>query len=372
MPQVNTMKQNVLRILFTIIVALFIGSIVIMAIGENPLTVYAALLRGAFMGRLGIGQTLAMFTPLLLTSAAFAVAAKGGAFNVGVEGEVYLGGLTAAYITIYWTGVPKPLLYILAFAGATLVGSLWALIPALLKAYLNVSEICVTILMNSVAIYLTSFFVSGPMSAGTAISQSKEVSIRLNQFLRPSRLNIGFFIAIAVFILLVFLVRRSNLGYRINMVGTNPRFADAMGINSKHTFIQAMLISGAIGAMAGCIEVLGVHGSYLDNFALGLGSNGMLASLIVDNNMLGIPFIAFFLAILKNGAMAMQQATSVPKSIVDMITALFIIIATMNVFASKIRLPKRPHLTDHRRDSMERPLVQAEASVENAESGKEE
>ena len=132
---------------------------------------------------------------------------------------------------------PKPLLYILAFAGATLVGSLWALIPALLKAYLNVSEICVTILMNSVAIYLTSFFVSGPMSAGTAISQSKEVSIRLNQFLRPSRLNIGFFIAIAVFILLVFLVRRSNLGYRINMVGTNPRFADAMGINSKHTFI---------------------------------------------------------------------------------------------------------------------------------------
>lgn len=336
----SNVRQSVLRILLTIVLALFVGSIIILAIGENPLTVYKALINGAFAGRLGIGQTIAMFTPLLLTASAFAIAAKAGGFNVGIEGEVFLGGLAAAAITIYGAGIPKPILYVLAFAGAMLVGGLWAIIPALLKAYVDVSEICVTILMNSVAVYLTSYFVSGPMSAGTAISQTKEVSIRLNQFYRPSRLNTGVFIAIVVFIILVFLVSRTKLGYRIKMVGTSPLFADTMGISSKRTFVQAMVMSGMVAAVAGCIEVLGVHGTFLDGFAVGLGSNGMLASLIVDNNLIGIPFIAFFLAILKNGAMAMQQATSVPKSIVDMIQALFIIIATMNIIQKKVRARK--------------------------------
>lgn len=341
MPVPSSYRQNSLRILITIILALFVGSIIILAIGENPLTVYAALIRGALSGQLGIGQTIAMFTPLLLTSSAFAIAAKAGGFNVGVEGQVFLGALVAAYVTIYWTSVPTPLLYILAFVAAMLVGAFWALIPALLRAYVDVSEICVTILMNSVAVYLTSYFVSGPMSAGTAISQSKEVTIRLAQFWRPSRLNTGFFIALAVFATIVFLVQRTKLGYRIKMVGTSPLFADTVGIDSKKVFVQAMVISGMVAGMAGCIEVLGVHRSFLVNFAVGLGSNGMLASLIVDNNLLGVPFIAFFLAILKNGAMAMQQATSVPKSIVDMISALFIIIATMNIIASNGRLPRK-------------------------------
>lgn len=90
-----------------------------------------------------------------------------------------------------------------------------------------------------------------------------------------------------------------------------------------------MMLSGMLGGMAGCIEVLGVHWIFLNNFATGLGSNGMLAALIVKNNMVSTPFMAFFLAVLKSGAMGMQQSTGVPKSLVDTITAVFIIIATM-------------------------------------------
>lgn len=103
-----------------------------------------------------------------------------------------------------------------------------------------------------------------------------------------------------------------------------------MGIDSKKVFIQAMMISGGIGGIVGCIEVLGVHGYFLDNFASNLGINGMLAALIVKSNMLFCPVIAMFLAILRTGALRMQQATGVPKSLVDTITAIFIIFATMN------------------------------------------
>ena len=121
---------------------------------------------------------------------------------------------------------------------------------------------------------------------------------------------------------------------KIRMVGTNPANAEFAGINPKHVFMKAMMISGALGGIAGTIEVLGVHGAFLNNFAAGLGNNGMLAALIAKNNLFVAPFISFFIAVLKSGAMGIQQATSIPKSLVDMITAVFIIFACMELLGN--------------------------------------
>ncbi|WP_313180079.1 ABC transporter permease [Lacrimispora sp.] len=327
----NVAVKSIQKILLTMLFALAIGALFILFIGENPLEAYGALLRGAFNGKLKIGTTLASFTPLLLTSCAFAVAAKAGAFNVGVEGEVFLGGITAAYIGINWTFLPAPVLLIVCFLGAMAVAALWALIPAVLKAYYRVSEVCVTILMNSVALYITSYLVSGPMSAGVANAQSLPVTVNLPQFMKPSSVNAGLFIALVTVVLMIWVLNKTTFGYKVKTVGTNPSHADYVGISPKKIFIQSMMLSGALGGMAGCIEVLGVHGYFLNNFAAGLGSNGMLASLIVKNNLFFAPFMSFFLAVLKSGAMGMQQSTGVPKSIVDTITAVFIIVATMEL-----------------------------------------
>jgi simple sugar transport system permease protein len=248
-----------------------------------------------------------------------------------VEGEVFLGGITAAYIGINWTFLPKPLLYVACFAGAMLVSALWAWIPAFLKAYYKVNEVCVTILMNTVALYITSYLVSGPMSAGVANAQSEDVTVRLYQFMKPSSVNVGLFIAIIAVLIVMFALSKTTWGYRVKTVGTNPAHAEYVGIDPKKVMIQTMMVSGALGGLAGCIEVLGVHGYFLNNFASGLGSNGMLAALIVKSNPVFTPFMAFFLAILKSGAMGMQQSTGVPKSVIDMITAVFIVIATMEL-----------------------------------------
>ena len=211
------------------------------------------------------------------------------------------------------------------------VAAAWAFIPAVLKAYCNVSEVCVTILMNTVALYIGSYLVSGPMSAGTANPQSDPVLVTLPKIIKPSSANAGIFIAAGVVVLVIVMLYKTKWGYKIRTVGTNPYHADYVGINSKKVFINAMLLSGMLGGIAGCIEVLGVHGYYLDNFAKDLGTNGMLAALIVKSNMIFTPFMAFFLAVLKSGAMAMQQSTGVPKSIVDTISAIFIIVATMEL-----------------------------------------
>ena len=322
------------------LIARLVGAIFILIIGENPIDAYAALFRGAFKGKLKLGTTLAAFTPILLTSTAFIVAAKAGAFNVGVEGEVFLGGIVAAYVGINFTFLPKPLLLIACFVFAALVGAVWAYIPAALKAYYGVSEICTTILMNSIAFYLTNYLVSGPMSAGVANAQSLPVSVTLPKIMLPSSLNTGIFIAFIILIFFIWLIYKSTLGFKIREVGMNPENAEYVGVNPKMIFIKAMMLSGLIGGIAGAIEVLGVHGYFLNNFANGLGSNGMLAALIVKNNMLFAPFMSLFIAVLRTGAMGMQQATSVPKSLVDTITAVFIIFACMD-FVLKFRSRKK-------------------------------
>ena len=339
----NQTLSSLRKILLTMFLALAIGALFIIGIGENPIDAYGALLKGAFSGKLRLGTTLAGFTPLLLTSIAFAVAAKAGAFNVGVEGEVFLGGITAAYIGVNWTFLPKPFLYLACFLGAMAVAAAWAYIPAALKAYYGVNEVCTTILMNTAALYITSYLVSGPMSAGTANAQSLPVTVTLHQFMKPSSANVGILIAIAVVLIVIYMLNKTSWGYKIRTVGLNPSHADYVGISSRRVFISAMMLSGMLGGIAGCIEVLGVHGYFLNNFATGLGSNGMLASLIVKNNMIFTPFMAFFLAVLKAGAMGMQQTTGVPKALVDTITAVFIIIATMETafqFKQKRKLKK--------------------------------
>lgn len=332
--------KGVARILLILLLAMGLGSVIILLIGENPFEAYGALLRGSFNGKRNFGTTLANFTPLLLTSFAFAIASKAGAFNVGVEGEVFLGGIVAAWIGIHIHG-PALLVIPLCFIGAALIGALWAFIPGALKAYWNVNEVCVTILMNYVAQFICSYLVSGPMSAGKANAQSDDVLVHLTQFMKPSSVNTGLFIAIAIAIIMIWMLSRTSFGYKVRMVGTNPAFAEFTGISPRRVLIQAMMLSGAIGGAAGCIEVLGVHGYFLNNFATGLGSNGMLAALIVKCDLRTIPIIALFLGVLKSGAMGMQQSTGVPKSIVDTITALFIIFATMETLFSFNRPNKR-------------------------------
>ena len=332
--------KGALRILLILLLAMGVGAVVILLIGENPFEAYGALLRGAFRGKRNFGTTLANFTPLLLTSMAFAIASKAGAFNVGVEGEVFLGGIVAAWIGIN-VNLPPVLLLPLCFVGAALTGALWAFIPAALKAYWNVNEVCVTILMNYVAQFITSYLVSGPMSAGMANAQSDYVKVNLTQFMKPSSVNTGLFIAIAIALVMIWMLSRTSFGYKVRTVGTNQAFSEYTGISPKRVLIQAMMLSGAIGGVAGCIEVLGVHGYFLNNFAAGLGSNGMLAALIVKCNLATVPIIALFLGVLKSGAMGMQQSTGVPKSIVNTITALFIIFATMETLFSFNREARR-------------------------------
>ncbi len=335
------MRSNKLtNILWTLLLSLAVGAVIMLALGHNPVEAYIALFRGALVGKLSIGTTLQKFTPLLLTAMAFAVASKVNVFNVGVEGELYLGAMASAWLGYNLGGLPKPLVLIFCFAFSIIVGMLWASIPALLKANWGVNEICVTILLNYVAQYFTSYIVNGPFSAGLGAPQtpSLERSLWLKKIMLPSQLTSAVFIAVAVTVLLIWLMRSSKWGYQMNVVGQNAKHAEYIGISTRKTIVMGMLISGAIGGLAGALEIFGTFGYFLDNFSAGIAFDGMLIALIVKNDLLLVPGMAFFLAVLKSGALGMEHATGVPKAVVDMLIAIFIIFATMEIFASKLQL----------------------------------
>ena len=342
------MKQQnkYINLLLTIVVSMLIGAVLMMILGHNPIEAYYQLFRGAFVGKLNLGTTLQKFIPLLLTAMAFAVSSKVGVFNVGVEGELYLGALVAAWVGYNFVSVPGPLHMLMCFGAAIIVGACWAFIPGFLKSQWGVNEVCVTILMNYVAKYITSYFVNGPLSAGTGVPQTPTVAdnVRLTQFLKPSQVSTGLFLAIALVIFLFWLLTRSTEGYKYTTVGLNPKHAEYVGISPKATMIRAMLLSGAIGGIAGCIEILGVYGYFLDNFSMNLAFDGMLAALIVKSDIKMVPFMAFFLAVLKSGALGMERYTGVPKAVVDMIIAIFIIFACMETLFAFLQKRKKKAL----------------------------
>lgn len=323
--------RKYINLLLTIVVSLIIGAVIILLIGQNPAEAYLQLFKGAFVGKLNFGTTLQMFTQLLLTSVAFVISSKVGVFNVGVEGELYLGAIAAAWVGYNFTSMPGPIHILLCFGLAMLVGAIWAWIPGMLKANWGVNEICVTILMNYVAMLFTSYLVNGPFSAKTGVPSTPPVAknVILAAIMKPSQANTGLFIGIIAVAFIFWLMFSTTLGYKITTVGMNPYHAEYIGISSKNTMIWGMMISGCLGGLAGCIETLGVYGYFLDNFSAGIAFNGMLAALIVKNDLKMVPAMSFFFAALESGALGMDRYTGVPKSIVDTIVAVFIIFACM-------------------------------------------
>lgn len=340
----NFLKNRYGSIIISTIACFGISGVILIFMGQNPINVYYQLFKSAFIGNFNLGTTIEKFVPLLLTGLAFIISSRVGIFNVGVEGELYLGAITAAVVGYSIKGLPSIIHIALCFLFAMLVGSLWALIPGILKVYYKVNEVCVTILMNYVALNITSYLVSGPLSGKTDISQTKRIESTASLFriLRPSRANIGLFIAIAVCIFIYYIIKKTKIGFEITSTGLNPDFSDYVGIKSKKIMIRGMMLSGAVGGLAGAIEVMGIYGVFLDNFSANIAFDGMLAALIAKGNIIILPIFSLFIAALKTGSLGLERNTGIPKSLIDIIIALFILLVTMEkLFEFKKKLKSR-------------------------------
>ena len=322
--------QSPINVLAAVLLGLIIGTALMAIQGHNVIEAYTALLSGAFSGRFNFGGTLERFVPLLLSGLAFAVASQASVFNVGVEGQLYFGAIVAAYFGYIIVGLPSVLHIILVLLLGGIAGALWAVIPGFLRATWRVNEVCTTIMLNYVAIFFTSYIVNHVFknpNIGVPQTPTIQESARLTKILMPSRANTGIFIALGIVVLFIWLMDYTTIGYKIKAVGFNAHFATYVGFRSRWIMIGTMALSGLIGGITGAIQVIGIHGYFLDNFSVGYGFDGIMVALLARNNLKAIPFVAFFLAVLKSGAIGMERFTGIPRELIGIMEAVIILFA---------------------------------------------
>jgi len=322
--------QSTINVLIAVAAALIIGTIVIYLLGYSPAVAYSEMFKGAFQGKFNFGGTLERFVPLMLSGLAFIIAAKVSFFNIGVEGQLYFGAITAAFVGVYFTGLPAVIHIPFVLIAAALAGGMWALVPGFLKAKFNVNEVCVTIMLNYVAIYLTSYIVNHPFKnpdVGIPQTPNLQQSAMLPKIMFPSRANIGIFIAVLVLIFFIWFFSKTTTGFKIKAVGENPFFSKYIGLKSKVIVVFTVFISGMVGGLIGGIQISGIHGYFIDQFSPGYGFDGIMIGFLSRNNLKALPLVAFFIAVLRSGSLGMERFTGIPKELVGIIEALIILFA---------------------------------------------
>lgn len=329
-----------------IFLATLAASIILFISGYNPIDVYSILVKGAITD---ISGTVRWTIPMILSGLAIAVAFRSGIWNLGVDGQLYIGAITATWIALTFPSLPYPLSLIFVVLGGMLAGAFYAFIPGLLKALWNVNEVVTTLLFNFIAFLYTDFLVLGPMK-GTGISAGTYGTNRITENFYLARLgqgsqaNTGIFIAIILGIILAFLLFRTTIGYEFRMVGKNILFSKYGGINVKKAALLSMSLSGAIAGLVGVVEILGVHRRFPARFALNLGFDGIVVSLLASNHPIGILFSGVFFGGLRNGAMNMERLTDIPRAMVDIVNAIIVLMVSAQFAITLIKKHQKSKL----------------------------
>lgn len=337
-------KENMeylISLFLSIFAALLIGAVIMVLNGQNPLIGYKELVLGAFGSKYKVATTFAKTVPLILTGFATAISFMSGIYNIGGEGQLYLGAFAAAYVGFTFTNLPVFIAVILAVIASALVGGLYAYFPAVLRVRFEIDEVITTIMLNSVAILFTNYLVNYPFQATEGKMGGTEMiaeAFKFQKLVKLSKLNTSIFYTAIIAIIIYYLIKKTSFGYNFRIVGENGIFAKYAGLNTKRYMILAMVISGALAGIAGAFEVYGVHYRFLQNISKGYAFDGMLVALIVRNNPLGIILMSIFFAMLKTGSNSMELATGTPSELILVIQSIIILfIAGENGFKKIIK-----------------------------------
>jgi ABC-type uncharacterized transport system permease subunit len=314
--------------LLAFILSLIIPCIIVSMLGKNPLVFLRLLWKGAFGSANFFTLTLIKTTPLILTGLSVALGFRAGLFNIGAEGQLYMGGIIAAYLGCTLKGLPASLHISICLIFGFLLGALWGFIPGWLKAKRGVHEVINTIMLNYIAIYTTTALVRGPLSSGAYSLRTKEIAP--SAFLPilwekgPNTLSWGFMLALLCSLAAFFFLFRSIWGYEIRAVGLNADAAQRSGISVQNNIILTMSLCGGLAGLAGAIEVTGLHHCFYGQFSPGYGYDGIAVALLAKNHPLGVLITALFFGALRSSDRLLQLEGGIPKDIIIIIQALII------------------------------------------------
>ncbi len=324
---------------------LAIGAALVLAAGGAPLAVFGLILEGAAGSRFALLETLNRATPLIFTGLAVAVAFRARLWNIGAEGQLYLGALATAVLgTGPLAGWPAAgLLATLALAAAA-AGAAALLGPALLKTRLGVDEGVTTLLLNFVILLFVSMLLEGvlkdPRAMGWPQSARLLPEARLPRIVTGLRLHWGFLLALAAALAVWFIEARTAFGYEMRAVGLNARAAAYAGIPVARVIARTAVLSGGLAALAGFSEVAGLRGNLTLALSPGFGYTGIIVAMLALLHPLGVVLAAVFVAGTFVGADAMSRAAGVPSYIADLLLATALLAMVPALMFTRYRLAR--------------------------------
>lgn len=318
----NTYKLAVAKPLITIFVSLLIGFVVIIPTGISPLEAYSIMFRGAFGSSIGWLGTLGKATPLIFTGLAAAFASYGGCFNIGIEGQLYMGAMAAALTGYYGTGLPSIVLIPLCFIAAMLAGCAWGIVPGLLNNRLKINIFILFFITNNMAILITEYWSAGPFKGelkGIEATGKMDAASRLSRFSNYSDVNWGIVLAVAIALILWILMYKTRFGYECSAQGNNATFAEYIGINATKKSLTILAISSMIAGLAGAEQSMGVMGRFYPNFSDEYGFRGIAIGMLAYNNPIAVVIFAIFFGGLTYGGQQLEANTIISSDIVGVI-----------------------------------------------------
>jgi general nucleoside transport system permease protein len=332
--------------LLAIVFTLLVSSLLVAWAGAPVGQAYALLLQGGFGSRFAITETLTRATPLIFTGLAAAVAFRARLFNIGAEGQLYLGALAAVAVGGLHGGegfaLPAWVLMPLMLAAAALAGAALLLGPALLKRYLAVDEVVVTLLLNFIVLLLVGAMLDGPMKDPSAMGWPQSVALQdalqLDKLIPRSRVHTGLLLALLCALVVWLLLRFTTHGFELRAVGSGERAAAFAGMPVTWVTVKVALLSGALAGLAGGVEVAGRAGYVTLDMSPGYGYTGIVIAMLAAQHPLAVVAAAVFVAGILVGADSMSRAVGVPTYIADVIVAVALLAMLVATLVTQYRL----------------------------------
>ncbi|ABZ85221.1 abc transporter, permease protein, putative [Heliomicrobium modesticaldum Ice1] len=305
----------------SIVIGLIFAGFFIAATGKEPLRVYSLMLEGAFGSSYGISETVVKAIPLMLCSLAVSIAFRMQLWNIGAEGQLYMGAFGASWVALNCPDWPA---YVLLPAMAIMgmgMGGLWGLLPAIPRAYLKVNETITTLLMNYIAILWVDYLVYGPWKDPNGfnfpITAPFSPSAILPAF-GTSRIHIGLFLALITAAILYFVLRHTRWGFEIRVSGESPSAARYAGMNHVKNILLVMFVSGALAGLAGMTEVSGITQRLQHGISPGYGYSAIIIAWLARLHPWAIVFVSFLFGGLLVGGYSIQTS-GFPAATVSML-----------------------------------------------------
>jgi simple sugar transport system permease protein len=293
-------------------------------------------------------ESLNKSTPYIFAGLAVALGFRAGLFNIGAEGQLFIGAVCAVYVGFSVTSLPAIIHIPLALLAGAAGGAFWGFIPGLLKAKTGGHEVINTIMMNYIAFRLSEYLLRGPLQRPDSfnpVSPFIQPTAELPRFFPdPIRFHLGFFIALFVAFLVWVLLFKTRWGFDLRTVGANPDAARYAGMNIVWVTIAAMSLSGALAGLAGANEVLGINHNLAVAFSSGYGFDSIALALLGRSHPVGVVLAALLFGTLRNGAIQMQLSAGIPIDIISVMQAMILaFIAAPAIIRTLYRLREPRH-----------------------------